>query len=57
MWNYVDHNVNENVVRLKLFPFSLKDKAKMWLNTLEPKVNRDVERNANKVFKEILPSQ
>jgi len=29
--------VNEDVVRLNLFPLSLKDKAKMWLNTLAPR--------------------
>ena len=33
----MDQTVNEDVVRLKLFPFSLKDKAKMWLNTLAPR--------------------
>lgn len=31
----VYQNVNKDTMRLKLFPFSLKDKAKMWLNTLE----------------------
>lgn len=36
----VDQNVNEDIVRLKLFPFSLKDKVKMWLNTLEPRLIR-----------------
>lgn len=34
---FMDRNVNEDMVRLKLFPFSLKDKAKMWLNSLEPR--------------------
>ena len=29
--------MNNDVVRVKLFPFSLKDKAKMSLNTLEPR--------------------
>ena len=33
----MDATVNEDVVRLKLFPFSLKDKAKSWLNTLPPR--------------------
>ena len=31
----VDQNVNKDNVRLKLFSFSLKDKGKIWLNTLE----------------------
>jgi len=28
---YNDSNCNMNTIRLKLFPFSLKDKAKIWL--------------------------
>ena len=31
------HNgVFDNVVRLRLFPFSLRDRAKPWLNSLAP---------------------
>ena len=29
---YNDSNCNMNTIRLKLFPFSLKDKAKTWLH-------------------------
>lgn len=28
---YTDQNCSMNIIRLKLFPFSLKDKAKTWL--------------------------
>ncbi|NHN20293.1 retrotransposon gag domain-containing protein, partial [Bacillus amyloliquefaciens] len=28
------NNVSDDAIRLRLFPFSLKDKAKMWLNSL-----------------------
>jgi Retrotransposon gag protein len=30
-------NVTEDVVRLKFFPFTLKDKAKSWLYALRPR--------------------
>ena len=33
----MDHTVNEDVIRLKLFLFTLKDKSKMWLTTLPPR--------------------
>jgi len=39
--NYNDLNCSINTIRLKLFPFSLKDKAKTWLQT---------------IFKEVFPS-
>ena len=32
-----DQSCNEEIIRLKLFPFSLKDKAKTWLNSLRPR--------------------
>jgi len=28
-------NISEDALRMRLFPFSLKDKAKYWLNSLE----------------------
>ena len=31
---YTDQNCSMNIIRLKLFPFSLKDKAKTWLQNL-----------------------
>ncbi|KAK8563363.1 hypothetical protein V6N12_035511 [Hibiscus sabdariffa] len=30
------HGVSNNVLKLKLFPYSLRDKAKAWLNNLPP---------------------
>ncbi|XP_042957986.1 uncharacterized protein LOC122293473 [Carya illinoinensis] len=33
---FMDRTCTEEVIRLKLFPFSLKDKAKTWLNSLRP---------------------
>ena len=32
---YTDQNCSMNIIRLKFFPFSLKDKAKTWLQTLD----------------------
>ena len=32
-----NQTINDDVVRLKLFPFSLKEKAKNWLNSLRPR--------------------
>jgi hypothetical protein len=34
---YNDSNCSMNIIRLKLFPFSLKDKAKTWLQNLRPR--------------------
>ncbi|XP_042950109.1 uncharacterized protein LOC122282223 [Carya illinoinensis] len=34
---FMDRTCTEEVIRLKLFPFSLKDKAKTWLNSLTPR--------------------
>ena len=33
-----DQSCNKETIRLKLFPFSLKDKEKTWLNPLRPKL-------------------
>ena len=30
-------NFTDDSIRLRLFPFSLKDKAKAWLNSLSPR--------------------
>ena len=32
-----DQSCNEETIRLKLFPFSLKENAKTWLNSLRPR--------------------
>ncbi|KAJ6724729.1 hypothetical protein OIU85_022627 [Salix viminalis] len=32
---FIDRTCTEETIRLKLFPFSLKDKAKLWLNSLD----------------------
>ncbi|XP_052172242.1 uncharacterized protein LOC127788168 [Diospyros lotus] len=52
----VDQNVNEDTVRLKLFPFSLKDKAKMWLNTLESRSIGTWREMQTKFLKKYFPA-
>jgi hypothetical protein len=37
-----------------LFSFSLKDKAKLWLNSLRPR-SIGMEGNASWIFEKILP--
>ena len=32
-----EQTCSEDIIKLKLFPFSLKDKSKTWLNSLKPK--------------------
>lgn len=51
-----DQNIHEDTVRLKLLAFSLKDKAKMWLGTLEPRSIGTWREMQTKFLKKILPS-
>ena len=44
-----------NVARLKLFPFSLKDKAKIWLNALRPQSIRTWAEMQEEFFKKFFP--
>ncbi|MCH99510.1 hypothetical protein A2U01_0020524 [Trifolium medium] len=34
--NFVIPGVTQDAFRLRLFPYSLRDRAKSWLNSLEP---------------------
>ena len=45
-----------DLMRLKLFPFTLKDKAKVWLNSLRPRSIRswtDLQAEFLKKFKDV----
>ncbi len=46
-------NVTEDVLKLTLFPFSLKDKAKTWLNSLRPRSIRTWQ-DMQRIFEEVL---
>jgi len=52
----MDSTVNEDVVRLKLFPFSLKDKGKMWLDTLPPRSIRTWREMQTTFVKNYFPA-
>ena len=38
---FKEETVTVDLMRLKLFPFTLKDKAKIWLNSLRPRSIRN----------------
>ena len=39
---YANQNCSMNIIRLNLFPFSLKDKAKIWLQNLRSKLPQNL---------------
>ncbi|RVW62965.1 hypothetical protein CK203_062373 [Vitis vinifera] len=38
---FLEGGASINLMRLKLFPFTLKDKAKVWLNSLRPRTKEN----------------
>ena len=48
-------NVTDDVVRLKFFPFTLKDKAKGWLHALRPRSIGAWTDMHREFIKKILP--
>jgi hypothetical protein len=46
-----------NTIRLKLFPFSLKDKAKTWLQNLRSGSIRARDEMQQQFLKKFFPSQ
>ena len=53
-YNY--SNCSMNTIRLKLFPFSLKDKAKTWLQNLRPGSIRAWDEMQQQFLKKFFPS-
>ena len=53
---YNDLNCNMNIIRLKLFPFSLKDKAKTWLQNLGSRSIRVWDEMQQQFLKKFFPS-
>ena len=51
---YSDTNCSMNTIRLKLFPFSLKDKAKTWLQNLRSGSIRSWDEIQEQFLKKIL---
>ena len=50
-----DNEVSDDAIRLRLFPFSLKDKAKHWLNTELPDSITSSEELVNKFLTRFFP--
>jgi hypothetical protein len=50
------NNVTDDVVRLKRFPFSLKEKAKSWLHSLRPNTIRTWQEMTREFLKKFLPT-
>ncbi|KAL6547860.1 hypothetical protein OROHE_009565 [Orobanche hederae] len=48
-------NFSEESVKLRLFPFSLKDKAKVWLNSLQAKTITSWDQLVNKFLAKFFP--
>ncbi|KAL6553671.1 hypothetical protein OROGR_007513 [Orobanche gracilis] len=48
-------NFSEESVKLRLFPFSLKDKAKFWLNSLQAKTITSWDQLVNKFLAKFFP--
>ena len=44
-----------DLMRLKLFPFTLKDKAKIWLNSLRPRTIRNWKKMQSEFLKNSSP--
>jgi hypothetical protein len=53
---YNDLNCSMNTIRLKLFPFSLKDKAKTWLQNLRLGSIRAWDEMQQQFLKKFFPS-
>jgi hypothetical protein len=50
------NNVTDDIVRLKLFPFSLKEKAKSWLHSLRPNTIRTWQEMTREFLKKFFPT-
>ena len=48
-------NVSDDLVRLKLFPFSLKEKAKFWLHSLRPRTIGTWQEMTKEFLKKFFP--
>ena len=50
-----DQNCSMNIIRLKFFPFSLKDKAKTWLQNLRSESTRTWDEMQAQFLKKFFP--
>ena len=49
-------NVNHDTIRLKMFPFSLKEKAKSWLHSLRPRSIGTWQEMQREFLKKFFPT-
>lgn len=49
-------NVNEDAVKIRLFPFSLKEKAKAWLHSLRPRSIGTWQEMSREFLKKFFPT-
>ena len=52
---FYGQSCNEETIRLKLFPFSLKDRAKSWFNSLRPRSISTWQEMQTKFLKKFFP--
>ena len=50
------NGVSSNTINLRLFPFSLKDKAKSWLHSLRPRTIGTWEEMEREFLKKFFPT-
>ena len=50
------NGVTDEILKLKLFPYSLRDRARAWLNSLPPDSIDSWNDLAKKIFDEVLPT-
>ena len=49
-----EETVTVDLMRLKIFPFTLKDKVKIWLNSLRPRSIRNLTKMQTEFLNKIL---
>ena len=52
---FLEQNVWEEMARMKLFHFSIKDKAKNWLNSLKPWTNFTLDQTQKEFLTKFFP--
>ena len=52
---FKEETVTVDLMRLKLFPFTLKDKSKIWLNSLRPRNIRNLTKMQAEFLKKFSP--
>ena len=51
---FMEGAIDMDLLKLKAFPLTLKDKAKIWINSLRPRTIRELGRIGGRVFEKFL---